>query len=187
MKQIQRPILFTIIFGLIAGMTFIPATLTLSSIVYWPKAFNITIWSFLVLYGCFLVGWGNTRLFPILFPLLLLFVVSISGISMPLFLLLTLGIFSWIRSGICQNDPLGARMLFAEIVTSFGGGALVAVFAPNSSSSWAIGIFLFFLVQSLYFLMTGNSDTEFKANIPLDPFENARKEAEKILMQRISW
>ncbi len=184
MKLTQKPVMFTIIFGMIAGVTFIPATMILSNFVYWPRAFNIVVWFFLATYGCCLARWGNTRLIPVLFPLLLLFVVSVKGMPMSLFLLLTLGIFTWIRSGICLNGPW-AKVLFAEIATSIGGGILVACFAPNSSSSWAIGIFLFFLVQSLYFLIIGNTDKEFKANTPTDHFDNARKEAEKILMQRI--
>jgi len=63
---------------------------------------------------------------------------------------------------------------------SLGGGALVALFTPVSEISWALGIWLFFLIQALYFLLFEKTGDKI-ADTEIDLFEKARMEAEKIL------
>jgi len=47
--------------------------------------------------------------------------------------------------------------------------------------AWALGVWMFFLVQSVYFVLTGDlGDTE-EAEIALDPFEKVRRQAEETL------
>ncbi|MHC1728397.1 MAG: hypothetical protein AB9866_20740 [Syntrophobacteraceae bacterium] len=49
------------------------------------------------------------------------------------------------------------------------------------AAAWALGVWMFFLVQSLYFVLTGNAgDLEEAETVP-DPFEKARRQAEEIL------
>jgi hypothetical protein len=66
------------------------------------------------------------------------------------------------------------------MVFSIGGGALVAYFAPYSPVTWGLGIWMFFLVQSLYFLVMTDSDTGGKP-MNADAFDEARVRAEGIL------
>lgn len=96
-----------------------------------------------------------------------------------MFLLIALGIFSWIRSGICFQT-LQVQRLCSEIILSLGGGGLVAGLTPVSAVTWALGIWLFFLVQALYFVWFEKIGDKM-AEIEIDLFEKARMGAEKIL------
>ena len=90
-----------------------------------------------------------------------------------------MGVLSWIRSGICfTGTPL--RALIAELVTVVGGAALVAFQVPSSTVGWAVGIWLFALVQSLYFFIIPGRDLR-DVHTSADPFEEARRELEKVL------
>ena len=167
MKITQRPMLTTIFFGLMCGLFFIPVSMVLHYLIYWPLTFRLTIWSYLALYGLLLTKWGKVSPFSIVFPLLLLLIPIFWGDSNTAFLLLALGILSWIRSGICFQRPL-RKMLGAELVISLGGGALVAYLDPHSTITWAMGVWMFFLVQSLYFVLFGDIG-ETEEEMVLDP------------------
>jgi hypothetical protein len=169
----------TILYGLMCGVTFIPVSIVLSYVIYWPEAFRLAIWSYVALYGLLLTRWGKGSSISIVFPLLTLFIFVFWGHSNSAFLLLTLGILSWIRSGICFRRPL-AKTLSIELLVSIGGGVLVAYFAPHSTLTWAMGIWLFFLVQSLYFVLVGDIGNE-EDIVRMDPFEEAKSQAERIL------
>ena len=179
MKITRRPMIATILYGLMCGATFVPVSIVLSYVIYWPEAFRFAVWSYVALYGLLLTRWGRGNPISIVFPLLTLFIFVFWGNSNSAFLLLTLGILSWIRSGICFRRPL-AQMLGVELLICIGGGALVAYFAPHSTLTWAMGIWLFFLVQSLYFVLVGDTTNE-EDNVRVDPFEEAKNQAERIL------
>ncbi len=181
MKQTQRPIRTTIFLGFICGISFIPLNTGLSYIIPWAKAFNIILWLYLAVYGLFLMRWGGKNLSSIIFPLLLLLISVFVVKSNSAFLLLALGILCWIRSGICFQKPL-SRALSAEIFLTFGGAVLVAWFTPHSVHTWALGILMFFLVQSLYFVIF--EEQGIKEKVTVDPFEEALLRAEKILSMR---
>jgi len=87
---------------------------------------------------------------------------------------------SWIRSGICfKRNPLVKR-LGAEMGLVLGSALLVSGAVPDATLVWALGVWLFFLIQALYFvLFEYQSDTQTK--IEVDPFEKAQMAAEKIL------
>jgi len=179
MKITRRPMIATILYGLMCGVTFIPLSIILSYVIYWPEAFRLAVWSYVALYGLLLTRWGKGNSIATVFPLLTLFIFVFWGNSNSAFLLLTLGILSWIRSGICFRRPL-AKTLGIELLVSIGGGALVAYFAPHSTLTWAMGIWLFFLVQSLYFVLIGDVGSE-EDSVRMDPFEEAKSQAERIL------
>jgi hypothetical protein len=183
MKITRRPILATILFGLMCGVLFIPTSMVLGYIIYWPMCFRFAIWSYLGLYGLLLTRWGKVSPVSILFPLLILLVFVFWGNSNSAFLLLALGILSWIRSGICFQGSL-FKILGAELFVCIGGGALVAYFAPHSTFTWAMGVWMFFLMQSLYFVFTGEITGE-KEGLMMDPFERARRQTERILSNTI--
>ena len=72
-------------------------------------------------------------------------------------------------------------MIGAEFLICYGGFALVLYLSPNTSISWGLGVWMFFLVQSLYFLLFNNLNSFEESGIPLDKFEEAKREAERIL------
>jgi len=69
--------------------------------------------------------------------------------------------------------------LIIEFFLTLGGAALITCFIPDSMFTWALGIWMFFLVQSLYFVILG--DRSLKEKVTADPFEEAMIQAEKII------
>jgi hypothetical protein len=80
---------------------------------------------------------------------------------------LTLVMVSWIRSGICFPIPDGRRLI-VELLLCILGGILVTIFTPGSVFAWVPGLWMFFLIQALYFVIF-----EIKAITPEDPYETA--------------
>ena len=78
MKISRRPMLTTIIYGLLAGMAFMPMAMVTSSIIHWTAAFRFTIWLVLAGYLVILTRWGKVSLLSIFFPLLLLPFMNLS-------------------------------------------------------------------------------------------------------------
>ena len=180
MKATRRPMLTTILFGLGCGICFIPVSMILSYFIHWPMALHFTVWSSLALYGLLLTRWGRVSPLSIVFPLLLLFAFIFWGNSHTAFLLIALVILSWIRSGICfQSSRLKA--MGAELIVCLGGGALVTYFTPHSPATWAMVVWAFFLVQSLYFVVLGEMEKNPVEETIRDPFDEIRRRAERIL------
>jgi hypothetical protein len=146
----------------------------------WPMALELAIWLNLAIYAVLLCRWSRTRMSAVFFPLALLLGVALWPGTQTGFLLIALGIFSWMRSGICfKSTPL--RSLTAELATVLGGGMLVAFWWPNSIVSWALAVWIFFLVQSVYFFIIPIKQHNREISQDIDPFERARREAERVL------
>jgi len=177
-----RPLRTTVVFGLLAALAAVPLLAALGPWVPGPRALALAVWLCLAVYALLLARWARTGTPGILFPLLLLLLFALAGDSLPLFLLLAAAVLSWIRSGVCfPGRPLRAAV--TELLLSLGGGALVLSFAPASPATWALGLWMFFLVQSLYFVLSGHAGEEEAGEDPMtaDPFEQARAQAERIL------
>ena len=181
MKIVRQPVVTTILFGLACAVLFVPLTSVLTTLTYWPMSFRIIIWAYCAGYAWMLAKWGRVSLLSLVFPLLLLLLfVFLSG-SISAFLLFTMGVVSWIRSGICFKGSLG-KTLGAELLVCLGGGIMVAAFEPHTIITWAVAIWMFFLVQSLYFvLFTKSAETEAAEEENVDLFERARRRVEAIL------
>jgi len=178
MKTINRPLRTTIVYGLLCGLLFVPITSGLRSFVYPQLAFPLTVWLCIAGYSILLAGWGKKKPATLFFPLLLLLGFLLLSRSTTVFLFLAIGVLSWIRSSLCFEKSF-FRMLFAEFFISVGGGVLVVGFAPNSAIGLALGIWLFFLIQSVYFVLFADLTTEEMPD--MDPFGQASRQAEKIL------
>lgn len=175
----SKPVRTTIVFGLISGIVMYPAVMLLAPIVGWSAAVKLTLWGNLAFYALLLARWGHAATLGILFPLALLLGAALWPPTHAGFFLLALGVLSWIRSGICfTGAPL--RGLTAEFVTVVGGAALVAFQVPSSTIGWVVGMWLFALVQSLYFFIMPARETR-KVRPSTDSFEEARRELEKVL------
>ena len=180
MKILQRPIRTTIFFGLICGLSFIPLSLILNYFISWSSSTCLTLWVYIAGYSILLTRWSKKGPASIVFPLLLLFLTVFLVDSIPAFFLLALVVMSWIRSGICFKKPAGIRLLI-ELLICFFGGVLMVVFTPCSAFAWALGFWMFFLVQALYFVFFDSTAIKMDNKDETDPFERARKFAEDIL------
>jgi hypothetical protein len=179
MKTTARPVQTTIAFGLMCGLSLIPLTVGLSYVMSWSNAICITFWAYLAAYGLILTTWSQKDSISIAFPLLLALVATFWLESISAFLLIALGVLSWIRSGICYPKKITKR-LFAEVALCYGGGVLVAILTPKTMMAWALAVWLFFLIQALYFAIFEMNHIE-EEYIQRDLFDQARKHAEKIL------
>jgi len=180
MKMTIQPLVITVLFGMIVALAFLPVTTTLASVVSWTISFRLIFWLVLVGYALLLALWGQGQVKLMVIPLLLLFCLALVEKVNPVFVLACLGVLSWIRSSVVfQKSLIG--MSVSEGVLSLGGGALVGYFMPPTRLGWALGIWMFFLIQSLYFLTWEHRQSDTADAEGVDPFEHANRQAEKIL------
>ena len=141
------------------------------------------VWLMTAGYALLLARWGQKRLSAVFFPLI---VLGLWGWQLPSgrgFIVMALATLSWIRSGVCFQAAPG-RAVMREILLCGGGAWLAAAPASGSALSWGLGIWLFFLVQTLFFVAGEPGETGGgggTANGGDDPFERARRRAERIL------
>ena len=180
MKSTIKPIRFTIVWGLIGGLVYIPLCSALSLMVFWPLGFRLSLWILLAGYAVLLSRWASRPLRSMRLPLLLLLLSAGLIESATAFLFTAIVILSWIRSGICFKRKPMLKRLGVEVGLGLLSGLLVSGTVPGVTPVWALGVWLFFLIQSLYFVLLehrGASRTE----IEIDPFEKAKMAAVKIL------
>jgi hypothetical protein len=182
MKILQRPVPATVVFGLICGISLIPLNLVLNNLLFRPSAICLSLWLFTAGYAVLLGRWSRQRLMPVSYPVLILLLTVFVVQSISAFFFLALAIISWVRSGLCYPDRSRIRLV-VELLLCLAGGALVTVFTPGSTLSWALAIWLFFLLQALYFaIFDGKASTlhaEYEQEV--DPFERASRRADDIL------
>ncbi len=138
------------------------------------------IWLGTACYALLLVRWSRRGLAAVIFPLA---VLGLWGGALPPArsgVVLALAILSWVRSGLCFPGPPG-RVVVREALICGGGGILVQVLTTHGAVSGALGIWLFFLVQALFFVFLDTGRVAFAA--AEDPFERARQRAESLLQR----
>ena len=176
----NQPVRTTLVFGLISALVVIPLAWGLSGLIGWSMALKLTLWVDLTLYAVLLARWSASPLMAIGFPLALLLGTALWPGVGSIDILLALGAFSWIRSGICFGAaPL--RAAAAEIITIAGGASLLVLLDPRSEPAWAISIWLFFLVQTLYFYIVPVTIPAAAVDTAVDPFNQAFREAQRTL------
>jgi len=182
MKNLQRPVLTTVLFGLICGISFIPLNQVLNKFFFGSNPIFLTLWMFTAGYAILLCRWSRQKLMPISYPILFLFLTVFLVQSISAFFFLALAVISWIRSGLCYPEHCKIRLM-VELLLCMAGGALIAVFTPGSALAWALGIWLYFLLQALYFALFDSNPATLGGQYEeaTDPFERASRQAEDIL------
>ena len=180
MGRSHHPIRTTIFFGLICGLAFIPVNLALTYVLPGSNVNYLILWMYAAGFSLLLSRWSKNSILSIAFPLLLLLVTSFLVDSIAAYYFLTLFIISWIRSGICFRNP-SALNLVMELLLCASGGILMVLFTPGSDFAWVPGIWMFFLIQSLYFVIFENETIKPDDPYEIDPFERASRQAETIL------
>ena len=180
MNTTRHSIRSTIIYGLVCGMAFLPLSQMLNLFVFWPQAICLALWICLAGYALMLNLWGEWTPGQTLFPLVNLLPVIFLTDSIVLFFILALIACGWIRSGICYPKT-GTRGVAVELLLGLPAILLVLVFTPGSVSGWALGTWMFFLIQALYFVFFDTTINPGNDNVRLDVFDEASKKAEQIL------
>ena len=176
----QHPIRTTLFFGLICGLSFIPFNLSLGYLLPGSRPIYLTLWLSVAGYSLLLSRWNKKPILSSGFPLLLLFVVSFLVNSLAAYYLLSLVFLSWIRSEICFPNP-GGRKLIVELLLCILGGVPAIVFTPAFASAWVLAIWMFFLIQALYFVIFEMKAIAAESPYETDLFERAGRQAEAIL------
>lgn len=178
MKTEHRPVRTTIIIGGVGALAWFFADRALGGSWAWPLMAFGTIWLISASYAVALVRWSGRGIRGSFFPLL---VLGFIGVMVPRSIV-TIGlaviVLSWIRSGVCfPSAPL--RSLLRELLLCGGGGLVVTLWGPSTPLAWALGIWLFSLVQSLFFVLF---EPESRSSAPPpDLFDLARHRIEDLL------
>lgn len=183
MKIIQRPIPMTILFGFVCSISFVPLSVIMNSMFFFRSvSICMCLWLFSAGYSLLLRQWSGKKLVPILYPLSILFLAANLMTSVAAFFIFALAVISWIRSGICFQDRRWIK-LFVEMLLGAAGGLFIAQFTPASAYGWALGIWMFFLLQSLYFAIfdTEAPMSQVNSGLDPDPFERSSRQVEEIL------
>jgi hypothetical protein len=151
MEHAHRPIILTIVFGLLCGLLFLLVMQSATRMVPWMFVFRLLLWGYLASYAVGLAEWGTGPITLIVIPLFILLSLVVLEHSHNVFLLIYLGTFAVIRSSVFQPPLLHTILL--EGVLNLGGGALIYSLNPQTNVAWALGIWMFFLIQSLYFVV----------------------------------
>jgi len=183
MKILQRPVLTTVFFGFFCGISFIPLNLVLNTLFFRSHAICLSLWLFTAGYAILLCRWSRQKLMSVSYPVLFLFLTVFLVQSIDAFYFLALAVISWIRSGLCYQEHGRRIRLVVELLICVPGGALVTLFTPGSTSAWALGIWLFFLLQALYFAVFDSESPSLhdQYDNKVAPFEQASRRAENIL------
>jgi hypothetical protein len=180
MKTMKHPIRYTIIYGIFCAIAFVPLTQLLNVLIPWPRVICLTLWCCLAGYAIMLNLWSEKMRGQTVFPLLILLPAIFLNNSIALFFILALIAAGWIRSGICYPET-GARGIAVELLLGFFAILPVIVLTPGSVSAWALGTWMFFLIQALYFIFIDITSNHRNSNVRPDAFDEASKKAERIL------
>jgi hypothetical protein len=143
-------------------------------------AFKLMLWAAFGGYALLLARWSAKNPASLLFPLALLLGAAVWPGLYTAFFFLLMGVLGWLRSGICfSSHP--ARAIIAETIIGAGGAGLLAWLNPGSALAWTISIWLFFLLQALYFFIVPVPGLKTAPRSSLDTFERAYRGALRVL------
>jgi hypothetical protein len=175
MKEIS-PITAGVIFAGAAALLSAGAISLPLHFVAWPARLNATLFLSLAAYAAWLARLSASPIRGLAAPLLLLSVVLASAASVTGFVIPAAAGLAWIRSGICFPGP-AARRAAAEILTLSAGLALTALLRLPGIAGWALGLWLFFLIQALYFAFVDLAPAR-------DPRQSLRSRAQALLREQ---
>ncbi|NNF98681.1 MAG: hypothetical protein HKM93_04830 [Desulfobacteraceae bacterium] len=182
MNNTARYLRTTIVYGFMCAFVFYILMAGMGHPYIWPPQLYLSVSLFVAVYCIMMARWTHTGIIKIVFPLLLLFASVLLTSSLFAYLVLSLGVFSWVRSGICyKNTTISALLAEGFLI----GGTCLAIFilSPHNPMSWALGIWMFFLVQTLYFVFFMEGSEVPASDVKRGAFESARYEAEKLMSE----
>jgi hypothetical protein len=180
MKGTVKPIRSTILWGLLGALIYLPASAFLHGLIPRPLGDQLLLWALLAGYGLMLSRWAVKPFSAVALPLIVLLLAALFIHPTPIFVCVAIGVLSWMRTGICfRRRPVTMRLI-AEIGLGVGAGLAITAVVLTATVSAALGIWLLFLIQTLYFVIFEYRQ-EPTNRLDVDPFERARMAAEQIL------
>ena len=182
MSRHQRPVFATVLLGGLGALSWRWAELAVGWHAHRSALLFSLLWCLLVLYALLLVRWSGRGWAAVIFPLAVLGLWGWQRADAGEGVVAALALLSWVRSGICF--PVAPGPAIGREVAVGGGGLLAAALIPGHSLSWAAGIWVFFLVQALFFVCFETGADRRREKSAANAFERARHRAEKILDRR---
>ena len=183
MNRNFSPITASIIFAAAAG-------LLLAAVVSLPlrpaariTAANAAIFLFLAAYSVFLARSSGCSLRALFAPLFMLSAVLAAAGSVTAFVVPAAAGLSWVRSGICFPGSM-ARRLCTEALTCPAGLAMSWLLQPPGPCGWALGIWMFGLIQALYFVAVDVEPTGLPEKMGPDKMAQTHRRAEALLREQ---
>jgi len=183
MKRNISPLATTVIFAAAtAALLAAAASLPLRSI---PRAtaLNAAIFLCLVAYSGFLARSSGRSLRALLSPLFMLAAVLAVAGSVTGFVVPAAAALSWIRSGICFQGSTPRRVC-AEAITGPAGLALACLLQPPGPYGWALSIWMFGLIQALYFVVVDAERSGLPEPAARERLEKAHCRADALLREQ---
>jgi hypothetical protein len=182
MKNIRHPVLTTVFFGFVCGLSLVPVNFVLSGIPLLFDAVCLTLWLSAAGFGILLCRWSGRSVTAIFFPILILGLTAFWVPSRTSFFLLVLAIVGWIRSGICLPEPGGIK-IWLESSLCLTGYGMVIIFSPTTTLTWSMAVWLLFLLQAIYLVIMEDrpAEPQQKFKQAPDPFERSSRQAVEIL------
>lgn len=180
MNEGKNPVRNTVIYGLGAAMFALVASLALAPHLRWSTTIALIFATVILGYGILLCRWTTQETGRLFFPGLLLLSAALAGTSSQIFMFMALAVLAWTRSSLCYSQPALSAVIIEVVMCGISAGFFY-FFSPFSSYdtlSLAVGIWLFFLIQSLYFLLFEKTDREDNRK---NSFTRAQRVAEKII------
>ena len=183
MKRNVSPLAASVIFAAAAALLVAAATLLPLRSIPRPTAINAAIFLCLAAYSAFLArssGRSPRALFAPLFMLAAVLAVagSVSGFVVP-----AAACLSWVRSGICFQGSMPRRVC-AEALACAAGLALAWLLQPPGPYGWALSIWMFGLIQALYFVLVDSERTGLPEKQGQDRMEKTHRRADVILREQ---
>jgi len=145
------PVAASVIFAAAAAMLVAAVTILPLRPIPRTTALNAAIFLCLAAYSAFLARSSGRSLRALFAPLLMLSAVLAAAGSVSGFVVPAAAGLSWIRSGICFPGSLPRRVC-AEAITCVAGLALVRLLQPPGPYGLPLSIWMFGLIQALYFV-----------------------------------
>jgi hypothetical protein len=146
-------------------------------------ALNAAIFLCLAAYSAFLARSSGRSLRALFAPLFMLAAVMAAAGSVTGFVVPAAAGLSWIRSGICFPGSLPRRVC-AEAITCAAGLALVRLLQPPGPYGLPLSIWMFGLIQALYFVVV-DAESSGQTEPPIrEKIEEAHCRADVLLREQ---
>jgi len=183
MKTKISPAASTVIFtAAVATLMAVVTILPLRSIPR-PTATNAAIFLCLTAYSAFLARWSGRSLRALFAPLFMLAAVMAVAGSVTGFVVPAAAGLAWVRSGICFSGSMPRRVC-AEAIACPAGLALAWLLQPPGTYGGALSIWMFGLIQALYFVVVDAERTALPEKKGQDGMAQAHRRAGALLREQ---
>jgi len=152
MKPKISPLAASVIFAAAAAVLVAAATILPLRPIPRTTALDAALFLCLAAYSAFLARSSGRSLRTLFAPLFMLAAVMAVAGSVAGFVVPAAAGLSWIRSGICFTGSMPRRVC-AEAIACAAGLALVWWLQPPGPYGWALSMWMFGLIQALYFVV----------------------------------